>query len=206
MRAALEDFARNANRWEARVVALGQRGVRTAAVCPLRRVGGAIPVTRPFPHIANDVVDAIAVRWEGIDGTCPFVTIFAQILIGKTALPGVGHELAVRQEFVAPGVNGVLEPTARGVLPFGFGRNLLPRPCGVGLDIGIRHMHHRMIVETVEGAIRTLWMAPVRAEEERPPIRDVTQVDSMVRLCEYQRAGMKHLRKRAWVIGWIRRQ
>ena len=59
-----------------------------------------VPVRRPFPHIASHVIQPIAIRREGAHGRCPFITICHQVLPGELPLPGVGHQLATRSEFI----------------------------------------------------------------------------------------------------------
>ena len=49
------------------------------------------------------------------------VPVVGCVAIGKVALPDVAAMFTARSQFVAPGINGVLQPTARGHFPFGFG-------------------------------------------------------------------------------------
>src|SRR5699024_121543 len=64
---------------------------------------GAPPVRAPFPHVARGVVQAVTVGWEGVGGGRPQVTVGAQVVGGKIALPDVAAVLATRFQFVPPG-------------------------------------------------------------------------------------------------------
>lgn len=74
----------------------------------------------------------MAVRRERCDRRGPLEAVAVRVLPRKLALPGVGHVTAVRRQLVAPCVVGAVEPAACGKLPFGFGRELLSGPLGVG--------------------------------------------------------------------------
>src|SRR5947209_4526162 len=50
----------------------------------------------------------IAVGREGAHGRRPLIAISHQVLPGKFSLPGVGHHLATRSEFIPPGIHGTL--------------------------------------------------------------------------------------------------
>src|SRR4249920_3881917 len=85
MRAAFDDLARNFDVRLVRVVAVflaaAARIFRNAA--RLWRIGfvlSRIPIGRPFPDIADHVVQAVAVRWEGIDWRGAFVAVLMEIL------------------------------------------------------------------------------------------------------------------------------
>ena len=85
--------------------------------------------------------------------------------------------LAAGREFVAPGELGAVEPAARGEFPFGFGRQLLAGPFGVGQRIRKGHVHDGMIVEPIDvalGAVGCRQSAPLM---ECPPLAPVAQVD-----------------------------
>jgi hypothetical protein len=86
-------------------------------------------------------------------------------------LPCVGHEPAVRAQLVAPGEFDVVEPATCGELPFGFGRQVLPRPVGIGAGIVIGDVNDRMIKLSANVATAAIGMPPVGAEFERPPLR-----------------------------------
>ena len=109
--------------------------------------------------------------------------------------------LAAGREFIAPGELGAVEPAARGKFPFGFGRQILAGPFGVGsAHPGKRHMHDRMIIEPGDIAVRSVGMAPVRALEEGPPLTPVAQIDWARRRRKNERTGIEHMRQRARII------
>src|SRR5580765_4921493 len=105
-------------------------------------VMSAVPVGGPLPHVSDHVVEAIAVgRIRGDRGGAR-VAVIARVLVRKLPLPGVGHVPVLRHELIAPGIFRAIEPTARGEFPLRFGRQLLPRPAGVGLGVPVSDMHH----------------------------------------------------------------
>src|SRR4051794_18249821 len=106
VRAALNDLARDPDVRRGRVVAAvlappvrvlrDAAGLRRVALVLLR-----VPVGRPFPDIADHVVDAMAVRWEGGDRRGPLEAVAVRVLPRKLTLPGVRHVTAVRHQLVA---------------------------------------------------------------------------------------------------------
>src|SRR5688572_12774985 len=107
VRAALDHHARNPDRRLARIVTLflpaAARVLGDAA--SLRRVGRVlrrIPVTRPFPDVADHVAKAVAVRRESADWGRALVGVWREVLVRELALPGVRHLATVRHELVAP--------------------------------------------------------------------------------------------------------
>ena len=205
MRAAFDDLAGDFDLRLARVVAVllaaAARIFRNAA--RLRRVGLVLlrkPVGGPFPDIADHVVHAVAVGRKRRYGRRAIKTVLAAVLVREIALPGVGHVLAAGRELVAPGELGAVEAAARGEFPFGFGRQILAGPCGVGQRVGVSDVHDGMIILRVDVALRTVRAAPVRAFEKPPPLAPVFQIDRMTRRREHQRAGIEHVRQRAGII------
>ena len=108
---------------------------------------GRVPVGRPFPDVADHVVEAVAVRRKRPDRRGALVAVRREVLVRERPLPGVRHLAPVRRELVAPGELGAVQPAARGELPFGLGRQLLARPGRVGLGIAVGDMDDRMLVE-----------------------------------------------------------
>src|SRR5215207_10432081 len=111
VRAALDDLARDPDVRRGRVVAAvlapAARVLRDAA--GFRRVAFVllrVPVGRPFPDIADHVVDAMAVRRERSDRRRALEAVAVRVLPRKLTLPGVGHVTAVRRQLVAPCVIG----------------------------------------------------------------------------------------------------
>src|ERR1700733_12559547 len=111
VRAAFKHLAWYLDLRQPRVVARGlgsaARVFRNAA--RLRRVGFMllrIPIGRPFPNIADHIVQAVAIRRECGDRGCALETVFAKILARKFTLPSIGHVLALGYELIAPGELG----------------------------------------------------------------------------------------------------
>src|SRR5512135_2719211 len=111
MRATFEDLAWNFDFGQAGIVAVflapaarifwnTARFLRIAFV--LRRP----PIGRPFPRIADHVVDAVAVWRERSHWRGAVETILALVFVREIALPGIGQVFAVGREFVAPGKFG----------------------------------------------------------------------------------------------------
>jgi hypothetical protein len=173
MRAAFDDLAGNFDLRLPRVVALpllsAARILRNAT--GLRRFAFVFcrpPIGGPFPDIADYVVEPVAVRRERHDGRCAPAAVGREIQMRKDSLPGIGHRLAARHELVTPGEFGVIAPTARCELPFGFGRQFLAGPSRISFGVAVSDVHDRMIVEAADGAARPVGLLPVGAElEER---------------------------------------
>src|SRR5215510_11051761 len=96
VRATLEHLARNPDLRLAGVVARGlwsaARVLRNAA--RLRHVGHVLrrpPVGGPFPHVADHVADAVAVRWKRGYRRGALVAVDREVLLRERALPSVGH-------------------------------------------------------------------------------------------------------------------
>src|ERR1700730_14814476 len=136
-----------------------------------------IPVGGPLPDIADHVVDAVAVRREGRDRRGAIEAVAADILLREFALPGIGHVLAAGRELVAPGELCTIKRATGGEFPFRFGRKILAGPARKGERVGIGDVHDRMIVERVDVALGTVWMAPVGALHELPPLAPIAEID-----------------------------
>src|SRR5262249_7969864 len=93
------------------------------------------PVRTPLPDVARDVVQPEAVGREGVDRASAEVTVVAGVLRGERPLPDVAAVVPSPRELVSPGNPRLLEPTARGVLPLGFGREPHSAPAAVGRGI-----------------------------------------------------------------------
>src|SRR5262245_35371467 len=115
----------------------------------------------PLPHVTNHVVKAVAVRRERIDCSGALVTVAIELFPRKPALPGIGHGASVRREYLAPGVGRAVEAAAGRELPFGLGRQDLASPCRVGAGILVGDVDDRMVVTTIEVAVRSVRMSPV---------------------------------------------
>src|SRR5215831_15379657 len=122
MRAALQHLAGNPDFGlagvVARVLTTAARVRRDAAgLLSICLVPGRVPVAGPFPHVADHVVDAVAVRRECGHWRGAIVPVKLAILVRKRSLPSVRHLLAAGCEFVAPGKLCAIEPTTGSELP-----------------------------------------------------------------------------------------
>src|SRR4051794_25612670 len=80
------------------------------------------PVRAPFPDVAGDVVQPVAVGGEGVDGSGSRVAIGARVHGREAALEHVHAVPAAGLALGTPRVALSLEPAAGGVLPFGLRR------------------------------------------------------------------------------------
>src|SRR6478609_938536 len=126
MRAAFDDLLWNLHIGRSGVVAV----VLTPAARVLRNAAGLrrirpmlwrIPVGRPFPDVADHVVEAIPIRRECGNRRRAFKTVGIGVLARELTLPGIGHVTVVRCEFIAPRKFGTVEPAACCKFPFRFG-------------------------------------------------------------------------------------
>src|SRR5579872_1683442 len=165
MRAAFEDLARNFD--------LGETGIVTVLLAPAARilrnaarfgcvgfVLGRPPIGRPFPDVADHVVDAITVRRKRHYRRGAVEAVLAFVLVREISLPGIGAMLSAKRELVAPSVFGTVEPAASGKLPLRFSRQVLAGPFGKSEGIGISNVHDRVIVQAVDVAFWSVRMPP----------------------------------------------
>src|SRR5215475_2650366 len=194
VRAALEHLAGNPDLWLAGVVArsLGSAARVFRDAARLRGIGFVPPrppVGGPFPHVADHVVGAVAVRRKRHHRRRALMAVGCKVFMRENALPGVRHASAARRELIAPGELRAIEAAARRELPLGLARQLLTGPFGIGLGIAISDVNDRMVLEPADRAARPIRPAPVGAELEIPPLAPVAQVNCLLGWREYQRAG-----------------
>src|SRR5206468_5362549 len=72
-------------------------------------VGGAVPVGAPFPDVADDVVEAVAVGREATHRSAAAIAVLPGVALGKDALPPVRHEAAAGTQLVSPRVGAAGE-------------------------------------------------------------------------------------------------
>src|SRR4029077_13552563 len=109
--AALHHLAWNADVGRVRVVAL--LGGATARI--VDRAAGflnlavvLVPVGRPLPDIAGHLMKAVPIRRKRADRCGPLVSVLAEVLPRKLALPCIGERFAARHELVAPAELGAV--------------------------------------------------------------------------------------------------
>ena len=130
---------------------------------------GIVIVRRPFPDIADHVVQAKAVGGKAANGRRALPSVKQQIGIGKLPLPIIGEYGSTGRKFIAPGIVRAVQPAARCIFPFGFGRKCFTCPMWHRHDIGIADMDNRMILQTTNRASRSSRMLPVRTSPKIPP-------------------------------------
>ena len=210
VRAAFKHLARNPDVGHAGIVARLPRGHRAGSPGYSRPWGiglvfGRVPIGGPFPHVADHVVDAIAVRRERGHRRGAFVAIQLEILVRERALPGVCHLLAARCELIAPGELGAVKAAASRKLPFRLGRQVLAGPFRVGHGVPVGDVNDGMIIEPADRTARSIGPPPVGAKFECPPLAPVVHIDRMLRRIENQRARLEHVRQSARIVLRIRR-
>ena len=166
MRAALDDFARNPDIGQVRVVTSRLRAAARVGGNATRfaRIGHMLrrpPIRSPFPHVADHVVEAVTIRWKCSNRRC--APVAGPSVVGEFSMPCVGHCAAVWHEVVAPCELCAVKTSARGELPFSLRRQLLATPCGIGQCVPEAHVHNRMMIEPFNAAARTIWLPPVGA-------------------------------------------
>src|SRR3954466_9390673 len=127
VRAALQDLARYPDLGKGRIEAAvhgAPARIRGAATRLARVVGvsRAVPVGRPFPDVADHVIQTVAVGRIRAYGRRAFPAVNETILMRKLSLPPVGHRSPVRHQLLTPGISCPVEATARRILPLRLGR------------------------------------------------------------------------------------
>lgn len=93
-------------------------------------------VSRPFPHVADHVVEAIGIGGEALGGGCGGVAVGGGVLSREAALEDVaGEVIGIVWIAGAPWVGDIALACASGVLPLGLGGEAPADPCGVGAGI-----------------------------------------------------------------------
>ena len=176
--------ARNFDLWLALVVAVSLRS-RLADFPECSTPSGAsascfgeLPVGCPFPEIADHVEEAIAIWTETLYRRGALKIILCKILPRKLTLPCVSHVTAIGREFVAPircrqGRRARRTPILL----------QLVSPCPP-ISRKLRHRGTRcgnaMIMEPGDRTPKSKGPAPIGAEFELPPVRQVGKVYRMI--------------------------
>ena len=79
------------------------------------------PVSTPFPNIAGDGVETVAIGRKAVDRAGSGVTVFGCIFLWKFALPDVAPMRAARNKLVAPRIKLLLQTATRCKFPLRFG-------------------------------------------------------------------------------------
>src|SRR3954453_13629452 len=103
-----------------------------------------IPVARPLPHVADHVVEPVAVRREASDRRRAGMTVLIAVVYREETLPGIRDRLAVGI-VSARIIILTVAAAARGELPLRFGRKFVSSPMRIGKRILVGNMHNRVI-------------------------------------------------------------
>lgn len=175
------------------------RIARTAAIVADPRML-LIPITGPFPAIADHVEETVTVRRIGGDLSCAGVSARRQVLVRKFAMPGIGHRPAGRRQLVTPGVFRTVKSAAGRKFPFRLGRQELSGPCCVSFRIFEGNMHDGMIFQSADRALRTTRMAPIGARSVDPPIIDIARINPPLWSLEHDRSGDQQFRNGTGIV------
>ncbi len=160
-----------------------------------------VPVGRPLPHVAGHLEQPVAVGRERLGRRRVLPPVGLGVVVGEVALPHIGHVAAAGRELLAPHELGGLQAAPGRPFPLGLGRQILAGPGGVRLDVGPGHMHHRVISEAADRALRPAWVPPVGARHPRPPRVGVVERHRPARFAEHRRGRHQHLGERPRVVG-----
>ena len=83
-------------------------------------VAGREIVLAPFPDIACDIVQAVAIWFVRMDRRASEIAIFRGVLYWKASLPYVATMLTFGRELITPGICILLQSATRSELPFRF--------------------------------------------------------------------------------------
>src|SRR5688500_3363083 len=84
-------------------------------------VGFIEPVGAPFPDVARQVIESIAIGGKLAYGRAPEESIAHGVSFGKSSLPPVGGILTLGTKLVAPRIFLTALTSVRRIFPFGFG-------------------------------------------------------------------------------------
>src|SRR5512133_3486500 len=177
-RAALDDAPRDRDIRHLWIATLHskQLNIHGSTTGSNHRMSRRVPVRGPLPHIADHVVDPIAIGWKLSDRCSPLIPIRGQVLPGKLALPGICHVFSAWSKVFPPRVGCVLQSTSRGVLPLCFRRNLFPHPLCVGLGVLVRNVNDRMLCPLVDGTLGAFGVSPICSRNVLPPVVMIAKI------------------------------
>ena len=166
-------------------------------------VAGFPHINRPLPNRAAHVVEAVGVRGEGACGGGGRGVRFL-IVPGESAVPVVGHAVAVGGEQVAPGVCCSFQAASGCVLPLGFCGELFACPSCVCLCVVVINMHYGMMVKPCDSAVWAVGVSPVGTGHILPPSRMV-KIHRPLWCHEHRRACHQSLggHIRVVLFGWL---
>ncbi len=113
-------------------------------------VVGAEPVSAPFPSIAGDGIEPVAIGRESLNRAGALVPIVAGIVVGEIALPDVAAMFAVGTELVTPRISVLLKAASRRILPLCLRGQPLSRPLRICNGVIPGDMHYGMLVAVRE--------------------------------------------------------
>src|SRR3954467_11975928 len=126
-------------------------------------IAGREIVRAPFPDVACDIVQAVAIWLIRVDRRGSEITIFLRVFCWKASLPDVATVLTFRRKLITPRICVLLQPATRSELPFRLCRQAAARPAAIGLPIIPRDVHDGVVQSIKNSAIWPLRLSPISA-------------------------------------------
>src|SRR5215469_5846680 len=95
-------------------------------------------------------------------------------------LKGISHPLSFRLEPFSPNIGLPCESPARGEFPLRFSGQALVGPSRISLRVSEGNLDDGVTFLSLNGAVRTAGVAPVRPPHVAPPLEVIVQGDSMI--------------------------
>src|SRR5262249_42397839 len=95
-------------------------------------------------------------------------------------LKGISHPLSFRLEPFSQNIGLPCESPARGEFPVRFSGQALVSPSRISLRVSVGNLDDRVNFFSLNGAVRTAGVAPVRTLHVAPPLELILQGDSMI--------------------------
>src|SRR3954447_3045617 len=156
----------------------------------------SVPVARPFPHVADHVVEPVTVRRETPDRRRTGMIVFIAVEYREETLPGICDRLSMRI-VCARIIILTVAAAARGELPLRFGRKFVSAPLRVSKRILVGNMHNRVIFLAHDRAAGAGRLTPVRTGNVLPPLRDAAAAGDFCRGDKDHRARNQQVLGRA---------
>src|SRR5580704_11616578 len=97
------------------------------------------------------------------------------------ALIRVRHPFSVGPEFLTPNKGLPGKSSTRSEFPFRFGGQSLMGPFCIGFGVSVCNLDHGIVFFSLNGALGSGWVSPVRAGYVIPPLKVIIQRNRMVR-------------------------
>ncbi len=130
-------------------------------------------VGAPFPDVACNLVETVAIRRKGPYGTGPVEPVLSGVRVRKRPLPDVAHVGPARGQLVSPWIASPHHAATGRGFPLGLCGQANARPFAECLRVVPRDMHDWMISLKQYVAATTRRPAPVCISNLKPPGRTI---------------------------------